>query len=124
MAMLVLDRYQAHEIELARRLEQHACLVQRFALGCVHRPSSVAQREIDVGCMSCFIASPFAHRPRVGELAWDAGERCTDLRLELRTQCGAVEASSDVGPVAVERLALDDLALAREQRSKLVLRLL
>src|SRR5439155_309183 len=69
VAGLVLDGYQPHVIELARRPKQHAGLVERLAIRCVHRPRGIAERQVDVRRVRRFVLTPRAHLAREGDLA-------------------------------------------------------
>ena len=114
MALFMLDGNQSQEVELAWRLEQHAGLVQRLALRRLHCPRRIAQGKLDVVGMRRLIATPLADLAGVRKLAGNALQRDAELVFELVAQRGSVEPASDVSFVAIERLALNDLPLARE----------
>ena len=120
--VLGLDRNEAEVVELARGFEQNTRSVQCLAFGCLHGPRGVAEREVDVGFMRGLVLSPLTDGSREGELAAQPHRRRADSRFELGAQRLAVEGRRLVGLVAVQRLALDDLALAGVDRRELVLR--
>ena len=67
-ARLVLDRDEPQIVELARRLEQYSRLVPGLARRRLHRPGSVAKREVDGRRMRGFVAAPGADVRGEGEL--------------------------------------------------------
>ena len=111
-------------IELARRLEQNTGLVRRLASRRLHRPRGVAQGEIDVGRVRSLVAAPGADVAREGKLARKPGKGLAEFRFQLASQRRAVKARRRFGLVAVQGLALDDLALAGKQRRQFMLRCL
>ena len=98
--------------------------MQRLAFGSLHRPSRVAERQVDLRGVRRFVLTPSADVPRERDLATLSRERFAEYRLQLATKRGAVERRGVFELVFVECLALHDLALAGEHGRELVLRFL
>ncbi len=111
-----VERNELHRVDLARRAEEHAALVQRAAFGGVRGPGRVAQRDVELGGVSALVALPGGHRVGEAELA----ERLAQCGFELGAQRCAVERFRGLGPIRIHRLALDELALHDVKRRELV----
>ena len=116
VARLRLQRHELHEVELARRAEQHAAAVGGAPVGRVRRPRRVAHRGVEGRGVCRLVLLPRRHRIRERELR----ERRAERRLDRGAQRRAVERRRDVGLVRVHRLALHELALDDEERCQLV----
>ena len=114
-----LDRHQLHEVELARRAEQHAAAMRGAAGRRVRRPRRVAGREVER------LGMRRSRRPAsaVTALANASSENGSPSRASSAARsAGAVERRGHVRLVRVHRLALHELALDGEQRRQFVMR--
>jgi hypothetical protein len=62
-------RNELHEVELARRLEEHPAAMLRLALRREHGPRGVPRRAFQPGVIRGFILEPLTHAPREIEFA-------------------------------------------------------
>jgi hypothetical protein len=116
------ERHQLHVVDLARRAEEHARLVQRAARRRVRGPCGIAQGQVQPAGVRRFVLLPRRHRPCKREFAAGTGHRCAEGGFEFAAERRAVERRRDIGLVRVHRLALDEEPLHRVQRRQRVMR--
>ena len=109
--------HQILEIQLVRRLEQHAVMMSGmpgFGMGC---PSRVLQREIQRLRMTCLILLPFRNVISKHEFS----QRLPEQGFEFAAHCRTVDTCSGIGLVLVHGLALHEQALDAVERRQLVM---